>query len=64
MSLEDHHAPAAMLPDGVELTGYRPGDDEALFSAFSAANPGHPGDEAGWWHDMRDDPSMSYDPSL
>lgn len=65
LSLQGHNAPAASLPDGVELCGYQPGyDDDALFSAFSDANPGHPSDEATWWHDMREDPGMPYEPSL
>ncbi|MEV1172645.1 GNAT family N-acetyltransferase [Nonomuraea sp. NPDC049784] len=34
MSLEDHHAPAAKLPDGVELTSYGPGNDDAGCSLF------------------------------
>lgn len=65
MSLDLYQRPPAVLPDGITLGPFQEGHDEtSLFDAFRDANPGHPAEEGEWWHDMREDPGMPYDPTL
>ncbi len=65
MPLADYRRPVTPIPCDVDLVPFdEERDGSTVFAAFQAANPTSRTEEAQWWSDMCDDPSMPYDPAL